>query len=161
MRDDLTSFDCVKQCNKQQLADLFPALMLMTLRSKILYRVLYIIPLLRLTFLMFFFSTPWKYQKFFWFSDVFWECSQRKLGWNVLLCRKWSKLTALDLFINLLCTFSKFRELILLNVLIISRTRFRVNLLSIVAWMLRNSLPETGTTYEIWMTVTELEPAII
>ena len=37
-------------------------------------------------------------------------------------------------------------------------TRFRVNLRSIVAWMLRISLLETGTTSEVWMTSTGFEP---
>ena len=43
-------------------------------------------------------------------------------------------------------------------VIIISRTRLRVNLHSIVAWMSRNSLLETGTISEVSVTVTGFEP---
>ena len=47
-----------------------------------------------------------------------------------------------------------------LYVIIMSRTRFRVNLHSIVAWISRNSLLETGTIYLIRVTATKLEPEI-
>ena len=39
-----------------------------------------------------------------------------------------------------------------------SHTRFRVNLHSLVVWMSRNSLLETGTISEIYMTATGFEP---
>ena len=45
-----------------------------------------------------------------------------------------------------------------LYVLIMSRTRFRVNLHSLVAWMSRNFLLERGTISEVWVTATGLEP---
>ena len=48
-----------------------------------------------------------------------------------------------------------------LYVLIMSCTHFRVNPHSIVSWMLRNSLLETGIKYEVWVTATGLEPKTI
>ena len=46
----------------------------------------------------------------------------------------------------------------LLHVIIMSRTRFRVNLYSIVVWMSRNSLFETGAISQVSVTATGLEP---
>ena len=45
-----------------------------------------------------------------------------------------------------------------LYVLIMSRTRFRVNLHSTVAWMSRNSLHEASAKSEVLVTATGLEP---
>ena len=45
-----------------------------------------------------------------------------------------------------------------LYVLIMSRTRFRVNPHPIVAWMSRNSLLEVGAKSEIKVTATGFEP---
>ena len=47
---------------------------------------------------------------------------------------------------------------ILLYVLVMSRTRFRVNPHSIVVWMSRNSLLEAGTKSEVSVTATGIEP---
>ena len=43
-----------------------------------------------------------------------------------------------------------------LYIIIMSRTRFRVNLYSIVAWMSRNSLLKTDAKSEVWVFVYEL-----
>ena len=40
----------------------------------------------------------------------------------------------------------------------LSRTRFRMNPHSIVAWMSRNFLLEAGAKSEVWVTATGLEP---
>ena len=45
-----------------------------------------------------------------------------------------------------------------LYVLFMSRTRFRVNPYSIVAWMSRNSLLEAGAISKVWVTANGLEP---
>ena len=45
-----------------------------------------------------------------------------------------------------------------LYVLVMSRTRFRVNPRSIVAGMIRNSLLETGVKSEVQVTATGLKP---
>ena len=50
------------------------------------------------------------------------------------------------------------KQKIILYALIMSRTRSRVNSHSIVAWMSRNSLLETGTKSEVQVTATRLEP---
>ena len=44
--------------------------------------------------------------------------------------------------------------------LIMSYTRFRVNPISVVAWMSRDSLLQTGVKSEVWVTATGLEPTI-
>ena len=46
----------------------------------------------------------------------------------------------------------------LLYVIVMTRMRFRVNLQFPVAWMSRNSLLETGTISEVYVTVTGFEP---
>ena len=48
-----------------------------------------------------------------------------------------------------------------LYILIMSRTRFRVNPHSIVAWISRNSLLETGAKSEVEVTATGLDPTTI
>ena len=45
-----------------------------------------------------------------------------------------------------------------LYVLIMSLTRFKVNLHSIAGWMSRNSLLEIGAIYEVKVTATVFEP---
>ena len=41
---------------------------------------------------------------------------------------------------------------------IMSHTRFKVNLNSVVAWMSRNSILETGATSDVWETITGFDP---
>ena len=45
-----------------------------------------------------------------------------------------------------------------LHVIIMSRTRARVNLHTIIAWMFRNPLLEMGVISEVKATATEFEP---
>ena len=52
----------------------------------------------------------------------------------------------------------KFQNYVWLYVLVMSRTRFRVNPHSIVVWMSRNSLLEAGAKFEGEVTAAGLEP---
>ena len=86
-------------------------------------------------------------------------------SWNLINCNYWFltifTVSCLYKFIALIIEIS-FKEsndkFYFWVYVIMSRTRFRVNVHSIVVWMSRNSLLETGAIAEILVTATGFEP---
>ena len=108
------------------------------------------------------FIVDYQYKSYIYHCHHFWLV---EFSWNLINCNYWFltifTVSCLYKFIALIIEIS-FKEsndkFYFWVYVIMSCTRFRVNVHSIVVWMSRNSLLETGAIAEILVTATGFEP---